>query len=78
MTVLAPERADVTTAVAKVIELTAESPESFEDAIRRAIAKAEESVHGIKAAWVKEQQVRVENGEIVGFRVDLKITFLVD
>jgi dodecin len=78
MTVVTPERTEVTTAVGKVIELTAESPESFEDAIRCAIAKAEESVHGIKGAWVKEQQVRVVDGEIVGFRVDLKITFLVD
>jgi hypothetical protein len=78
MSIAAPERVETTTSVAKVIELTAESPESFEDAIRRAIAKAGESVHGIKGAWVKEQQVRIEAGEIVGFRVDLKITFLVD
>jgi flavin-binding protein dodecin len=78
MTVLAPEHTEVSTAVGKVIEITAESPESFEDAIRRGIAKAGESVHAIKGAWVKEQQVRVVDGEIVGFRVDLKITFLVD
>jgi len=78
MTVIAPERTEVSAAVGKVIELTAESPESFEDAIRRGIAKANESVHGIKGAWVKEQQVRVVDDKIVGFRVDLKITFLVD
>ena len=78
MTVIAPERTEVSAAVGKVIELTAESPESFEDAIRRGIAKASESVHGIKGAWVKEQQVRVVDDKIVGFRVDLKITFLVD
>jgi flavin-binding protein dodecin len=77
MSIAAHEREEVM-AVAKVIELTAESPESFEDAIRRAIAKAGESVHGIKGAWVKEQQVRLEDGEIAGFRVDLKITFVVD
>jgi len=65
-------------AVAKVIELTAESTESFEDAIRLAIAKASETVRNIKSAWVKEQQVRIEDGKIAAFRVDLKVTFIVD
>ena len=70
--------AGATTTVAKVIELTATSEESFEDAIRRGIAKAAESVHGIEGAWVKEQKVIVENGSIRGFRVDLKLTFVID
>jgi flavin-binding protein dodecin len=79
MSIAAPEQERAsTTSVAKVIELTAESPESFEDAIRRAIKKAGETVHGIKAAWVDQQQVKVENGEVVGFRVDLKVTFVLD
>jgi flavin-binding protein dodecin len=64
--------------VAKIIELTAESGESFEDAIRQGITKAGETVRNIRGAWVKEQQVKVENGEIVAYRVDLKITFVVD
>jgi len=67
-----------TTTVAKVIEITATSEESFEDAIRCGIAKAAETVHGITGAWVKEQKVLVENGSIVGFRVDLKLTFVLD
>ncbi len=65
-------------AVAKVIELTAESTESFEDAVRQGIAKASETVRNIKAAWVNGQQVTVEDGNIASFRVDLKITFMVD
>jgi flavin-binding protein dodecin len=76
MSMTAQER--VATTVAKVIELTAESPESFEDAIRRGIEKAGESLHGIKSAWVSQQQVKVENGEVVAFRVDLKVTFVLD
>ncbi len=64
--------------VAKVIELTAESTESFEDAVRQGIAKASETVRNIKAAWVNGQQVTVEDGNIASFRVDLKITFMVD
>jgi flavin-binding protein dodecin len=64
--------------VAKVIELTAESGESFEDAIRLGISKAGESVRDIRSAWVKEQQVTVENGEIKAFRVGLLVTFVVE
>ena len=77
MSIAAPER-EVLTSVAKVIEITAESPESFEDAIRKAIKKAGETVHGMKAAWVSQQQVKIQDGEVVGFRVDLKVTFVLD
>jgi dodecin len=65
-------------AVAKIIEITATSEESFEDAIRQGISKASETVHNIKGAWVKEQKVVVENGSISGYRVDLKVTFVLD
>jgi flavin-binding protein dodecin len=68
----------VTTSVAKVIEITAESTESFEDAIQLGIAKATESVHGIRGAWVESQQVKVEDGKVVAYRVDLKVTFVLD
>lgn len=64
--------------VAKVIELTAESNESFEAAIREGVAKAGETVRNIKSAWVKEQQVVVDGGAITAFRVDLKVTFVLD
>jgi flavin-binding protein dodecin len=64
--------------VAKVVEITAQSSEGFEDAIRQGIDKASETVRNISGAWVKEQSVAVKNGEIVGYRVDLKVTFLLD
>jgi flavin-binding protein dodecin len=48
-------------AVAKVIEITAASTDSFEAAIRQGIAKASETVRNIQAAWVKEQQVKVSD-----------------
>ena len=62
--------------IAKVIEVSAESPESFDDAIRQGIQRASESVENIKGAWVKEQQVVVDGDNIVGYRVDLKVTFV--
>jgi flavin-binding protein dodecin len=64
--------------VAKVIEITAQSPESFEDAIRQGITKAKQSVRNMSGAWVKEQSVGLADGEIVAYRVDLKVTFLLD
>lgn len=64
--------------VAKVIELTAESPESFEDAVREGVAKAGETVRNIRSAWVKEEQVTVVDGKVESFRVVLKVTFVLD
>lgn len=75
-TVVKPRR--LTTSVAKVIEITAESVVSFEDAIEQGIAKASESVHGIRGAWVEGQQVTVADGAVVSYRVDLKVTFVID
>jgi dodecin len=63
-------------AVAKVIEITASSATSFEDAIQQGIAKASETVREIRGAWIKEQKVKVEDGAIVEYRVDLKVTFV--
>lgn len=64
--------------IAKVIEISAESSESFEDAIRKGIAKAAKTVTQIKAAWVKEESVVIENNQVAAFRVNLKVTFVLD
>ncbi|HEU0200793.1 MAG TPA: dodecin family protein [Burkholderiaceae bacterium] len=64
--------------VAKVIELSAESNQSFEHAIREGVAMASKTVRNIKSAWVKEQQVTVEGDKITRYRVDLKVTFVLD
>jgi flavin-binding protein dodecin len=64
--------------VAKIIEISSESPKSFEDAIVQGITRASKTLHGIKSAWVKEQHVVVENNKVVLYRVDLKMTFVMD
>lgn len=64
--------------VAKIIELSSESSKSFEDAIQSGIARASRTVHNIKSAWVKEQHVVVDNGKVALYRVDLKVTFVLD
>lgn len=64
--------------VAKVIEISAESGKSFDDAIDRGIKEASKTVHSIKGAWVKGQQVVVDGDKITTYRVDLKVTFILD
>ena len=64
--------------VAKVVELTASSPTSFEDAVKTGIEKAAETLRNIQGAWVSEEKVDVEDGKITEFRVTLRITFLVE
>jgi len=64
--------------IAKTIELSAESPDSFEDAIREGIKKASETVRGISGAYVKEQLCVVENDAVTMFRVHMQVTFKVE
>jgi dodecin len=64
--------------VAKVVEITASSPTSFEDAVKNGIEKASETLHGIKGAWVSEEKVEVEGGKITEFRVTLRVSFVLD
>jgi hypothetical protein len=65
--------------VAKVIEITSTSPGSFEDAIRKGIAKAQQSIDNIQGAWISEQKVVLaDDGTIKHFRVDMKLTFVLE
>jgi len=63
--------------VAKVIEITASSDTSFEDAVSNGIEKASESIKNITSAWVQDQSVKVKDGKVTKFRVVLKVTFVV-
>jgi hypothetical protein len=64
--------------VAKVVELTAGSATSFEDAAKNGIEKAAETLRNIQGAWVSEEKLEVKDGQISEFRVTLRITFLVE
>jgi len=65
-------------AVARVTEISAESPVSFEDAIRIGIERATKTLRNVRAAWIEEQQVTVEDGKIANFRVHMRVTFVLD
>ena len=64
-------------AVAKVIEIMAESDTGWEDAARRAVAETSETVRNIKSLWVDGMQAVVEGERIVKYRLNAKITFVV-
>jgi len=63
--------------VVKVIEVLAQSEESWEDAVQQAVAEASKTVHNIKTIYVKDFQAVVENDEITAYRVNTKISFMV-
>jgi flavin-binding protein dodecin len=63
--------------VAKVIEVIAESDTGWEDAARNAVAEASETVKNIKGLWVEGMQAVVEDGAIVKYRLNAKVTFVV-
>ena len=64
--------------VARVTEISATSDTSFEDAVKVGLARAHETLRGVKSAWVKEQSVHVENGEVASYRVNLLVTFVLE
>jgi len=63
--------------VAKTSEITASSAKSFEDAVQKGIRKMSDSVDNIEGAWIKEQKVVVDDGEVSAYRVTMKVTFIV-
>ncbi len=63
--------------IAKTIEITSESTKSFDDAIEGGIERASKTVNDIKSAWVGDQEVAVKDGKVVGYKVRLKVTFVV-
>lgn len=62
--------------VAKVIELTAASPKSIEDAVENGIRRADATLDQVEGAWVHDIKCVVKNGKVVEWRVNMKVTFL--
>jgi dodecin len=61
-----------------VIEITAQSTESFEDAVAQGIERSSRTVKKIQGAWVKELKVDVKDGKVSMYRVILKVTFVLE
>jgi flavin-binding protein dodecin len=64
--------------IARITEISSTSQKSFEDAIQSAVARATKTLRNVRGAWVKEQQIKIEEGKIVEYQVNLMITFVLD
>ena len=64
--------------VAKVIEISSSSTKSFEDAIQSGIKRVTKTMSNVEGAWIKEQKIDVSKGKIVGYRVIMAVTFVLE
>jgi len=64
--------------VARVTEISSTSEKSFEDAIAQGIARATETLRNVRSAWIKEQEVQIRDKKISEYKVNMKITFVLD
>jgi flavin-binding protein dodecin len=62
--------------VARITEISSVSKESFQDAITQGIERANKTLKNVKGAWVKDQEVTIDNGKVNGYKVILKVTFI--
>ncbi len=64
--------------IAKVTEISSSSPVSFHDAIEKGLARAGRTLKNITGAWVNEEKVVVEDGKITQWRVNMKVSFVLN
>lgn len=64
--------------VAKVTEIISSSKDSFEDAVEQGVKRASKTLKGVTSAWVQSQQVVVKDGKVKEYRVNLKVTFILN
>ncbi len=64
--------------VAKVSEITSTSTKSFEDAVERGIKRASKTLKNVTSAWIADQEVEIEKGKVTGYRVRMRVTFVLE
>lgn len=64
--------------VARITEISASSTKSFEDAVQQGIQRATTTLRNVRSAWIKEQEVQIENNRISSYKVTMKITFVLE
>jgi flavin-binding protein dodecin len=65
-------------AIARVTEIVSSSPASFEDAVQKGIERANETLQNVRGAWIQDHKVEVVNGRVTEYRVNLKVTFVLN
>ncbi len=64
--------------VARITEISSTSNKSFEDAIQQGIDRATHTLRGVRSAWIKEQEVEIQNNQVAAYKVNMLITFVLD
>lgn len=64
--------------VARITEISSMSDKSFEDAIQQGIQRATQTLRNVQGAWIKEQEVSIQNNQVTGYKVNMLITFILD
>lgn len=64
--------------IARTTEISSTSPKSFEDAVSQGVSRAAKTLRNIKGAWIKEQEVVVDNDEVTEYKVHMLVTFVLD
>ncbi len=64
--------------ILKVIEVLAESEKSWEDAAQEAVTRTAKTVHNVKSIYIENFEATVENGKLKKFRVNAKVSFVLD
>ena len=64
--------------VARVSEIISRSKESFDDALNQGVARAHKTLKNVRSVWIHDQSVDVDKGKIVGYKVSLKVTFVLN
>jgi flavin-binding protein dodecin len=64
--------------VARVTELSVISDTSFEDAIQQGVRRATSTLRGVEGAWIKDQNVMIQDGNITGYKVNMEVTFVLE
>ena len=64
--------------VARVTEISATNPDSFEAAINEGVNRATSTLRNVEGAWVKDMNVMIQDGNITGYKVNLEVTFVLE
>jgi dodecin len=64
--------------VARVTEISATSPSSFDDAVKKGLERAAKTLRHIQGAWIKDMNVLVDDGRIKAYKVNMEVSFVLD
>ncbi len=64
--------------VARVTEIISSSKKSFDDAVEKGVERACKTLKNVQGAWIQDQKLIIEDGKIAKYRVNLKVTFVLE